>query len=305
MKPKFSVIIPTHNEGDWLKKTVYGVLDNTNYTDFEIVVVADGCTDNSTEFIKNKETPKSVILVENKRPLGLPKTKNIGAKKATGDLFVFIDSHMIPLTKNWLSELAKVLEKKTVGAASIKIPNLENLSAVACRYSIKDFALEPDWIASLSEKEAHQTPVIPGGCFAIRSEVFESTGGFDDALRKWGREDLEFSIRLWRLGYDLIFSPNAKIGHSWERERTFEVSWEQVNYNIIRIVLLLFSSKYQKKVFLDMEKVHKGHCKKYLKELHEDRNFYKRQKDLNKKMTRSFEDYLDNFKEDLLFLSNI
>ncbi len=91
----FSIIIPTHNEGDWLKKTIDGVLDHTDYPDFEIVVVADNCSDNSLEFT-GLEKYEAIKLINSPVPLGLALAKNTGAESASGEYLVFIDSHMIP-----------------------------------------------------------------------------------------------------------------------------------------------------------------------------------------------------------------
>jgi GT2 family glycosyltransferase len=293
MVQKFSVIIPSHNEGDWLKKTVFGVLENTTYPDFEIVVVADGCTDNSCDFLKNGVP--NVKLVSLPTSVGAAKARNEGAKNADGDLFVFLDSHMIPTEESWLSELALQLENEKVGAATLKIPYLEEANRVAYIYTIKDLLLEPTWVAPTSKTEVQQVPAIPGACFGIRRAMFESTGGFDSGLMKWGREDLEYSLRLWRLGYDLTMSPRAGIAHSWERKRTFEISWNEVDYNILRTALTLLSPDYADKVTAHLQTIRPQNVTKYLHLLKQDERFGSRKTELTAQFKRSFHDYLRTF----------
>ncbi len=293
MVQKFSVIIPSYNEGDWLKKTVFGVLENTTYPDFEIVVVADGCTDNSCDFLK-KGVP-NVKLVSLPTSVGAAKARNEGAKHADGELFVFLDSHMIPTDESWLSELALQLENEKVGAATLKIPYLEEANRVAYIYTIKDLLLEPTWVAPTSKTEIQPVPAIPGACFGIRKNMFEQTGGFDSGLMKWGREDLEYSLRLWRLGYDLTMSPRAGIAHSWERKRTFEISWNEVDYNILRTALTLLSPDYADKVTAHLQTIRPQNVTKYLHLIKQDEAFQARKENLTKQFKRSFHGYLSTF----------
>ncbi|MCF7830414.1 glycosyltransferase family 2 protein [Candidatus Gracilibacteria bacterium] len=290
---KFSVIIPSYNEGEWLKKTVLGVLENTDYPDFEIIVVADGCTDDSLDFLQ-KGIP-NVLLVELEESVGAAKARNMGAKVATGDALVFIDSHMVPSQTDWLQELTVQLEDKKIGAATLKIPYLEEPDRVAFIYTLGDFALEPTWISPLNKAKIHNVPVIPGACFAMRKELFVSTGGFDEGLHKWGREDLEYSLRLWRLGYDLSMSTKSGIAHSWERKRTFEISWDEVDYNILRISLTLLSDSWQKKVKDCLQKVRSANVIKFYRELENDQKFLSRKRDLEQKFKRSFAEWEKTF----------
>jgi len=292
---KFSVIIPSHNEGDWLRRTVMGVLENTDYPDFEIVVVADGCTDNSTEFLQEKHIP-NVTLISLPVSVGAAKARNKGAHKATGEYLVFIDSHMIPHDANWLTELFLQLEQKNIGVASLCIPHLEEPDRIAYVYTVKDLFLEPTWEAPLDKNKTQLVPVISGACFGITKKLFDETGGFDEGLQKWGREDLEYSLRLWRMGYDLSMSPCAAIAHSWERKRTFEISWEEVDYNILRTVMTLFSKEWAEKVIAAVKCERPENAKHTLTELQKDQKFLARKNVLESQFTRSFEQYLEGFK---------
>ncbi len=293
MVQKFSIIIPSHNEGDWLKKTVFGVLENTVYPDFEIVVVADGCTDNSCDFLRNGVP--NVKLVSLPQSVGAAKARNEGAKNADGEYFVFLDSHMIPTDENWLSELVLQLENPKVGAATLKIPYLEEADRIAYIYTIKDLLLEPTWVAPTSKTEIQLVPAIPGACFGIRRSIFEQTGGFDSGLMKWGREDLEYSLRLWRLGYDLTMSPRSGIAHSWERKRTFEVSWNEVDYNILRTAQTLLSPEFSEKVIAHLQTLRPQNVTRYLHILKQDTLFQSRKEKLSQQFKRSFNDYISAF----------
>jgi glycosyltransferase involved in cell wall biosynthesis len=86
MNPLVSIIIPAHNEGQYLGATLEALRTQT-YPYFEIIVVANGCTDNTCA-VARKFADRVMDLPE--RALG--KARNTGAAKARGELLVFLDA---------------------------------------------------------------------------------------------------------------------------------------------------------------------------------------------------------------------
>jgi len=83
---KFSVIIPARNEEGYLAKTLKSI-EEQNYSDYEIIVVANACTD-STVKVAEKYADKVFVLDEP----GVSKARNLGAEWATGDVLLFLDA---------------------------------------------------------------------------------------------------------------------------------------------------------------------------------------------------------------------
>ncbi len=230
--PQVSIVIPSFNEGAWLERTVRGCLEKTNYPDFEIIVVGDGCTDGSVEALESKKFP-NVKIIDLKQSQGAIVARNKGVDRATGEVLVFIDSHQEPVTENWLEVLVRLLQKPNCGAATINIASIGEVDRLGFLYTLKNWTLEPTWKRPNKAASEVLAPAIPGGCFAITKKLFLETSGFNAHLKKWGREDFEYSLRLWRLGYDLWFSSEAIMGHAFDHNRAFEISWEQVDFNTL------------------------------------------------------------------------
>lgn len=232
LTPRVSIIVPSFNEGAWLERTVRGCLEKTNYPDFEVVVVGDGCSDGSVESLAALNFP-NVKILNLEKSVGAIVTRNKGAAVATGEVLVFIDSHQEPMTPNWLKILVELLDKPNCGAATINIASIGEADRLGYLYTLKNWNLEPTWEKPEVVQPNQLAPAIPGGCFAIRKSLFQITGGFNANLKKWGREDFEYSLRLWRKGYDLWFSSEAVMGHAFDHKRAFEISWEQVDFNTL------------------------------------------------------------------------
>lgn len=87
--PFFSVVIPLFNKEGFIKKTIESVL-NQSYSNFEIIVINDGSTDNSLAVIQNIAQKQIRIFSQENR--GLAATRNTGFSLANGKVVVFLDA---------------------------------------------------------------------------------------------------------------------------------------------------------------------------------------------------------------------
>ena len=85
-KPKFSIIVPVYNTEKYLKRCLDSIKSQT-FKDYEVIIVNDGSTDNSSDIIS--KYPYKVINQDNQ---GLSMARNNGVKKTSGDYLIFLDS---------------------------------------------------------------------------------------------------------------------------------------------------------------------------------------------------------------------
>lgn len=85
---KFSLIVPMYNIENYIEKCIKSILEQS-YTNFEIIIVDDGSTDNSYEVVKKYKSEKVKII--RKKNGGLSDARNAGMKHITGDYIWFID----------------------------------------------------------------------------------------------------------------------------------------------------------------------------------------------------------------------
>ncbi|MFH2021272.1 MAG: glycosyltransferase [archaeon] len=104
MKPKLSVIIPAHNEGKYISKTLKSVISQS-FKNFEIIVVADSCTDDTVEIAK-----KFGCKIIKSKTKNVGKNRNIGAHNAASDIYVFLDAD-VTISGNYLQEVYDAARK--------------------------------------------------------------------------------------------------------------------------------------------------------------------------------------------------
>lgn len=126
---KFSIITPTYNRAALLQKAIRSITGQT-YTNWELIVVDDGSTDNTEEEIQ-KFLDDSRIRYIKKHNTGGADSRNFGANLAKGDFITFLDSDDEALP-NWLEVTNRHLQEDTgiacVGAIK-KMPNGSSIPA--------------------------------------------------------------------------------------------------------------------------------------------------------------------------------
>ena len=103
--PKFSIIIPVYNVENYIKRTLDSVFKQT-YKDFEVIIVDDGCTDNSITLAKEYD-----VKIINEDHVGVSQARNIGQKHAKGEYLLFLDSDDY-WNKDLLANINKSLKNK-------------------------------------------------------------------------------------------------------------------------------------------------------------------------------------------------
>ncbi|MES2810962.1 MAG: glycosyltransferase family 2 protein [Bacteroidota bacterium] len=102
--PKISVIIPLYNKGFIIAETLKSVLAQT-FTDFEIVIVNDGSTDNGFDIVSQFSDERIQLFQQENK--GAAAARNLGIEKATGELIAFLDADDYWYS-NHLEELIKL-----------------------------------------------------------------------------------------------------------------------------------------------------------------------------------------------------
>jgi glycosyltransferase involved in cell wall biosynthesis len=233
----FSVVIPTHNEGEMLRQTVESILLQTTHPSFEIIIVDDGSTDGSCERYQSGDGRVRVITGQN---LGIPRARNLGAESANGEYVLFLDAHC-RVSPDWLTRFMRALRKRDVGVIGPCFTRLGEPEPRGCGMIWINTRLECSWLIPLDQDRPYEVPITPGGCQAFRMETFKKLGGFDDGFTRWGFQDEEICVRAWLTGYRVQVDPGVVIQHFFRDKTAYQVNDEAVLYNYLRMIHLHFS----------------------------------------------------------------
>jgi glycosyltransferase involved in cell wall biosynthesis len=164
--PYFTIVIPSYNRGHIVGRAIESVL-NQSYSDFEIIVVDDGSTDNTKEVVcQYMDSRINYFFQENS---GVSVARNTGSKLAKGDYLVFLDSDDY-VKDIWLKDFFNVLQH-----------NLTDV--VICR-------------SRITEDFKNDSSSFLAGTFAIKKNVFFDIGMYDEKLRFGENTELNWRINF-------------------------------------------------------------------------------------------------------------
>ena len=103
-----SVIIPAYNAEKYIGKCIESI-QNSDYTDLEIIIVNDGSKDNTLGIINSYAKADSRIVVVDKKNGGVSSARNLGLDRATGEYVAFIDSDDY-VSENYFSNMLECCE---------------------------------------------------------------------------------------------------------------------------------------------------------------------------------------------------
>lgn len=180
-----SIIIPTYNSERLISNLLDSIL-KSRVNDFEIIIVDDCSTDDTVELVKNYPI-KLVELAENSGPA---KARNIGVKKAHGDIIFFLDSDIV-LQEGTIEEVEEYFRSNPSANCVIGICTKEPLNE----------GFVPRYMAlfeyiHLSGSKAENVSVFSPRCGAVRTDFFKKMGSFNEKYAGADVEDFEFARRV-------------------------------------------------------------------------------------------------------------
>lgn len=189
MPPLVSVVLPTYNRAKTIERAIQSVLNQT-FTDFELIIIDDGSTDESHLILSRFGELENVTLMSCSRH-GCSKARNIGISMARGRYVAFQDSDD-EWNPNKLAKAVAALEQSDAETGVF----YSDMLIVRNDGSFTDFRapdIEPGVLINEHTMD-YQVRCIGIQSAVIKRECFEKAGAFDEALPRF--IDLELFIRL-------------------------------------------------------------------------------------------------------------
>ena len=204
----FSIVIPTYNRLPILQKALRSLeiqtFDSNLVANYEIIVVDDGSTDGTIEWLNNTMAELPHLKIYEQSHKGASAARNLGVEQAIGDTIIFIDSDIV-VTPSFLQCHATALmqEQKLLGNDKIF-----TYGAVINTANFEEPTSEPYKVLDFSNAYFATTNV------AIAKHWLVDVGLFDLGFDLYGWEDLELGVRLKNCGIKMVKCPEA-MGYHW------------------------------------------------------------------------------------------
>jgi GT2 family glycosyltransferase len=232
-----SLIISTLDEGLDLHETLRSVFGGL-LVPVETIVVDDGGSDGSWTVLERDGWRSRGVEVHHIERSGVAAARNIGAKLANGAHLAFLDAHC-RLDTLCLARLDAALVARPDAIVAPAICDFGS-TVYGCGARLIDAELRVRWLPPYAASGGfYAVPIAPGGCLAVSRMMFDRLGGFG-AFRELGLEDVEFSLRAWCAGVDVLAVPSARLAHKFRPNPPYRLSSASRAYNVARTALIHF-----------------------------------------------------------------
>ncbi len=218
-----SVIIPSKDNPDMLRKCVNSVLAAAGDLQYEMIVVDNGSApDNKKkikeflEQIRQEGSPGMQKVIYRYEPMDFNFSKmcNLGAEKASGELLMFLNDDVELVLPDSLKVMAKLAAKSYVGAVGLKLLYPEDKARVRIQHTgITNLPMGPVHKLQFCQDEQeyyfgwnrgrHNVLAVTAACLMVEKRKFQETGGFDESLAV-AFNDVELCFRLYEQGYENV-----------------------------------------------------------------------------------------------------
>lgn len=220
--PRISILIPCKNAGSFLKDCLTSILSQTE-TNWELIVVNDGSTDESKAILEQFEQADKRILVFDNNGSGIIDALRLAYSKSSGELITRMDADDIM----FLNKL-EVLKRNLIsnGLGHVAIGQVKYFSDEELKDGYRYYEL---WLNGLTESgtnysDIYRECVIPSPCWMVFREDLDRCGAFSSDQYP---EDYDLTFRFFGNGLKVI--PCSELLHHW-RDHSSRSSRNDPNY---------------------------------------------------------------------------
>jgi hypothetical protein len=239
---KVSVVMVVYMTGEAMDESLACVLADPRVD--ELVIVDNGSSLTEAARLRGLvERNRRVVLMTGHGNVGFARGANLGARRATGDVLVFLNPDAF-LQPECIDALARAIEGRPVpclvGGRVLNADRTEqrgarrgDITPFSALMSLSHLAkrvpawsrYEVHWEKDAAPEGVAAIPTISGACFCMRREDFDAVGGFDEGYFLHV-EDVDLCWRVRKAGGLVLFQPEAEVIHLGHTSRASPIRVE-------------------------------------------------------------------------------
>ena len=216
-----SIIIPTLNGGAMLQSSVNAVVENTEFKNWELIVVDRESDDAATmaflDYLRDFNND-AIRVITQPRSASFPAVRNAGAHAARQDYLLFLSDSTQPLRNDWLDEMLGYAVQPGVGVVGVKAVgtdgNVSNAGYVlglgGQPAGLHDLHVPLDDSGYFGRLQVPGNPsAVSSACMLTEKKLFDELGGFDEHLLAAGYSDVDYCLKVGKASQRVVWTPFA------------------------------------------------------------------------------------------------
>lgn len=221
-KPLVSILIPTKNRLDYLKKCIDSIVSKTIYDNYELIILDNESNEaDCIKYLESLRTERLAKIIEIKGEFNYSKINNIGVKQASGEIVALVNNDIEVISNDWLCEMVSHVVREEIGCVGAKllypdktiqhagvILGLGGVAGHAYKRFPKDHPGQLYRLHLLQNYEA-----VTAACLLVRKSVYQEVNGLDEKKFKVAFNDVDFCLKVRKKGYRNLWTPYAVLFH--------------------------------------------------------------------------------------------
>ena len=221
-EPLVSILMPTRDKPELLRRAVGTLLAVTRYAAFELFVLDNGSREPETlELFRSWQSEPRVSVVPCPGPFNFSALINEGARRARGDVLLLLNNDVEIVDPGWLDEMVGLASRPEIGCVGAKLyypdGTVQHAGVITgpSGGAGHGHKLAPATARGYLDRLVTVTNVsaVTAACLAVRAEVYREVGGFDEVLFAVAFNDVDFCLKVAAAGYRNVWTPFAELIH--------------------------------------------------------------------------------------------
>lgn len=233
--PKVSAIVPTRNGIELLRRCI-DTLRLARYPALEIIVVDNGSDDRATlDYLNRIGAEPGVSVLPYNGDFNFSTLNNHAASVCSGQVLLFVNNDVEAMDREWLRELVRNVCRPEVGVVGAALyyqdRTLQHGGVILGLGGVASHAHKRlPWGATGHQGRAllaQEFSAVTAACMAMRQEVFDQVGGFDQQHLPVAFNDVDLCLRVREAGYSIVWTPYARLYHHESASRGADLTAEK------------------------------------------------------------------------------
>ena len=230
---------------------------NTNYDNFEIIVVDNGSSDGSVEFLESLSNDLPIKIIKNSENKSFSEANNQAVDVCNGDYVLLLNNDMEP-TYGWLNEMmGAMIYNDNVGAVGAKLiyPYYYDRVSIDKSFTIQHAGVKFEEVTNeeytygpyheyifyplIFDKKLNKTSecmAVTAAAVLIKKSIYKKLNGLSNDFF-YGYEDVDFMLNLNQKGYKILYCGSALLFHHESSTRNNEGNYDEINLKNIKTLM--------------------------------------------------------------------
>ena len=221
---KVSIIIPTAGRRSEIVRCLTGLLLNTDWPNFEMILVVsqwDDLDQQQKENLRDLSADSRVRILHYRiGEFNYSSANNYAVSHSESDFICFVNDDVLPISSDWLAILMGNLSDPSVAAVGARLlyenQTIQHAGVIMglgglCEHAFRHLPQGEPGYAGLARLD-REVSAVTGACLLMRRKVFDAIGGMDELFAS-AFNDIDLCMKIRARGHAIIWSAHAELFH--------------------------------------------------------------------------------------------